>query len=114
MANQNADLLSPLLAALADPTRRAVVRALGQGPQAVSKLAAAHDMALPSFLKHIDRMERAGLIVTRKSGRVRTCQLQPEGLRPLQDWLAREHARWGSGLDRLAAHLDATEKEKRQ
>ena len=114
MANESDDALSNVMSALADPTRRAVVTALAQGPLPVSVLAADHDMALPSFLKHIDKLERAGLLTTHKAGRVRTCHLQREGLRPVQDWLAREERRWAGGLDRLAAHLEAIQKGPRQ
>ncbi|MEO0381239.1 MAG: metalloregulator ArsR/SmtB family transcription factor [Pseudomonadota bacterium] len=113
MANKNQDDLSPLFAALADPTRRAVIQALSTGPRPVSNLADAHDMALPSFLKHIDKLERAGVITTHKQGRVRTCHLEAKALRPAQDWLATETARWGGALDRLSAHLDAVEQEKK-
>jgi len=114
MANEPTDQISPLFAALADPTRRAVIETLGAGPQPVSDLAAQHVMALPSFLKHITKLERAGVIVSRKTGRVRTCYLQPDALRPAQGWLRREEARWGAALDRLAAHLDALEKDTKQ
>lgn len=114
MANESTDTLSPLFATLADPTRRAVIVALAAGPKPVSDLATAHDMALPSFLKHLDKLERAGVITSVKKGRVRTCQLQPGALRPAQDWLAREEKRWSGALDRLAAHLEALEKDPKQ
>ncbi|MEO9574109.1 MAG: metalloregulator ArsR/SmtB family transcription factor [Tateyamaria sp.] len=113
MANQAQDDLSPLFAALADPTRRAVIKALSSGPRPVSHLAEAHDMALPSFLKHIDKLERAGVIATQKSGRVRTCHLHADALAPAQDWLAQEAKQWGDALDRLSAHLDAVKQEKK-
>ena len=114
MANESTDPLTPLFSALADPTRRAVIRALGDGPQPVSQLAGRHDMALPSFLKHLDKLERAGVIRSRKVGRVRTCQLNPDALMPVQGWLDRERARWSGRLDRLSDHLDALTKETRQ
>lgn len=113
MANET-DTLTPLFAALADPTRRTVIATLAHGPQAVSALAAHHDMALPSFLKHLDKLEQAGVITSLKSGRVRTCHLHPDALRPAQDWLTREAVKWGDALDRLGAHLDALNKETRQ
>ena len=113
MANEIQDDLTPLFAALADPTRRAVIQSLATGPKPVSALAKHHDMALPSFLKHLDKLERAGVIVTEKTGRVRTCHLHPAALRPAQDWLAREAVRWGAAMDRLAAHLDALDTEKK-
>ena len=113
MANKPQDNLSPLFAALADPTRRAVIKALSSGPRPVSQLAETHDMALPSFLKHIDKLERAGVIATHKSGRVRTCHLHADALAPAQDWLAQEAKRWGGALDRLSDHLDAVKQEKK-
>lgn len=114
MANLNPDPLSPVFAALADPTRRTVIETLSAGPLPVSALAAPHDMALPSFLKHLDKLERAGLIRSDKVGRVRTCHLQPQALEPMRLWLAREHDRWAGRLDRLSAHLEALEKETKQ
>ena len=114
MANESSDALSPLFAALADPTRRAVIEALSGGPRPVSHLARDADMALPSFLKHLDKLEKAGVIRSAKQGRVRTCTLEPRALQPVRAWLAREEARWAGGLDRLAAHLDAVEKETKQ
>jgi DNA-binding transcriptional ArsR family regulator len=114
MANISSDALTNLFSALSDPTRRAVVEALGHGPRPVSTLAESHDMALPSFLKHLDRLEQAGVIRSHKAGRVRTCHLNPEALAPAQEWLQRESERWSGAMDRLAAHLDATDKEPRQ
>ena len=114
MANNQHDTLTPLFAALADPTRRAVISALLDGPQPVSALAAPHDMALPSFLKHVDRLEGAGVIATRKEGRVRYCELHPTALGPAEAWLRAARTHWAGKLDRLAAHLDATEKERKQ
>ncbi len=114
MANESVDTLTPLFNALADPTRRAVIETLAAGPKPVSDLALPHDMALPSFLKHLDRLEQAGLITSKKAGRVRTCTLRPEALEPVQNWLDRERNRWTGALDRLSAHLDALEKEPKQ
>ena len=108
------DRISSVFAALADPTRRAVVDTLLAGPQPVSTLAAPHDMALPSFLKHVDKLEAAGVITTHKQGRVRTCQLHPDALAPAERWLARARDRWADKLHRLEKHLDATEKETKQ
>lgn len=118
MANESTDTstqrLNHLFAALADPTRRSVIMTLGAGPRPISYLADGHDMALPSFLKHIDKLERAGLVVSHKAGRVRTCHLHPEAMRPAQDWLQHEATRWAGAMDRLAAHLDALERKTRQ
>ena len=114
MANESTDNLTPLFAALADPTRRAIVEALAEGPLPVTALAEDHNMALPSFLKHLGKLEKTGVIKSQKTGRVRTCHLQPAAFGPLQDWVERERARWGGKLDRLAAQLEALDKETKQ
>jgi len=99
MANQ----IDTVFSALADPTRRAIVARLGQGDAAITELAAPHDMALPSFLKHSAKLERAGLIRSRKDGRVRVCTLHPEALAVAETWLDRQRALWKARLDRLDA-----------
>lgn len=92
--------------ALADPTRRAVLVTLAQGPRPVSELAAPHAMALPTFLKHLRVLEDAALIATEKRGRTRHCALRPEALRPLEGWLAAQRETWAARTDRLADHLE--------
>jgi DNA-binding transcriptional ArsR family regulator len=87
--------------ALADPTRRAVIRRLGAGPTSVGELARDVPMALPSFMKHIRTLETEGLIRTRKRGRVRTCTLVRERLALVDDWLAEQRAIWDGRTDRL-------------
>ena len=100
-----APALDRVLDALADPTRRAVIRRLGSGPASVSELASAFPMALPSFLRHIRALEGSGLIRTRKSGRVRTCTLERDRLAVIDGWLAEQRAIWESRTDRLEAFL---------
>lgn len=95
--------LDHIFSALSDPTRRAIVTRLGTGEAAVTELAAPHDMALPSFLKHLDRLERAGLVNSRKEGRVRVCTLHPEALAVVETWLGQQKRIWGGRLDRLEA-----------
>lgn len=102
---QHSSTLDAVFEALADPTRRAVVHRLGSGPASVSDLASAFAMALPSFLRHIRTLESTGLIRTRKTGRVRTCTLEPERLAVIDDWLAQQRALWESSTDRLAHRL---------
>lgn len=97
--------------ALADPTRRAVIRRLGSGPASVGELARDHRMALPSFLKHVRTLEATGLIRTAKSGRVRTCVLNRERLQLVDDWLAAERRSWEARTDRLEALV--TQEENR-
>ena len=91
--------------ALADPTRRAVVQALGRGPATVTDLARPFAMALPSFTQHLGVLEGAGLIVSRRQGRSRVCSLNPQALRAAEDWLAAHRRQWEDRLDRFEAHL---------
>ncbi|GIT92841.1 hypothetical protein JANAI62_32990 [Jannaschia pagri] len=97
--------LDALFAALADPTRRAIVARLTEGEVTVSDLADPHDMALPSFLKHLTRLEAAGLIQTRKQGRTRICTLHPEALSEATTWIDRQRTAWEGRLNRLEALL---------
>lgn len=91
--------------ALADPTRRAVVQALGRGPASVSDLARPFEMALPSFLQHLKVLEESGLVTTSKSGRVRTCTLRPEPLAAAEAWLEAQRSLWTQRLDQLDAFV---------
>ena len=92
--------------ALSDATRRGVIARLAEGEASGADLAAPYDMALPSFLQHIRVLEAAGLIITEKVGRVRTCRLQAERLAALDQWINRYEAAWRSRLDRLGNLLD--------
>lgn len=87
--------------ALADPTRRRVIRRLGRGPTSVGDLAAEFPMTLPSFMKHVRTLETNGLIRTAKVGRVRTCVLNRERLSLVDDWLAEQRRIWTERTDRL-------------
>ncbi len=93
--------LDLLFTALGDPTRRAILSRLARGPASVSELAAPHDMALPSFMGHLKRLEEAGLIASHKQGRVRICTLAPQALTPAQDWLSEQRQIWSGRLDRF-------------
>lgn len=93
--------------ALGDPTRLAVLEQLLKGPASVSDLAKPHPMALPAFTKHLGVLERAGLITSHKSGRVRTCAIDPAGLSALDRWFTDRRAMWEGRLDRLQTHLNA-------
>ena len=93
--------LDLLFTALGDPTRRAILTRLAQGDASVSELAASHDMALPSFVKHLRKLEEAGLITSTKEGRVRSCALSPDAFAPMDDWLSEQREIWTSRLDRL-------------
>lgn len=93
--------LDRIFAALADPTRRAVLARLTAGPEKVSALAEPFDMALPSFMEHLKRLEDGGLIETRKQGRTRYCALKPGALDPVEAWMDEQRALWNARLDRL-------------
>lgn len=92
--------------ALGDPTRLAVVEQLLEGPASVSDLAKPHAMALPAFTKHLGVLERAGLIRSEKTGRVRTCFIYPPSLQAIDQWLIDRRQMWEGRLDRLAKHID--------
>jgi DNA-binding transcriptional ArsR family regulator len=101
--------LTPLdqtFAALADPTRRAVLRRLAEGPASVTHLAEPFDMALPSFLQHLRVLEEGGLIVTEKTGRRRICRINPAAFGQVEDWMATQRRRWEAQTDRLQAFLE--------
>lgn len=94
--------------ALADPTRRAILARLVQGPASVTALAQDHDIALPSVLAHIRKLETGGLIRSDKTGRVRTCRIEPAQLVQAESWLSQLRRDWEGRLDRLEAYLAQT------
>ncbi|MBF9030180.1 metalloregulator ArsR/SmtB family transcription factor [Rhodobacterales bacterium HKCCE3408] len=97
--------LDRLFLALADGTRRAVLARLAAGPASVGELAEPFDMAMPSFLDHIRRLEDLGLIETEKQGRTRICRLRPGALAPARAWMADQRQLWEDRTDRLEALL---------
>ena len=100
-----AERMDQVFRALADPTRRRVIELLGAHPASVSELAKPFPMALPSFLQHLQVLEKAGVVRSKKSGRVRTYELKPERLRGAEQWLGRQRAIWERRLDQLDAYL---------
>jgi DNA-binding transcriptional ArsR family regulator len=100
--------LDQVFQALADPTRRQVIERLVSGSASTSELAEPFEMALPSFLQHLGVLERAGLVTSTKSGRVRTYALAPAALVIADGWLAEQRRLWEQRLDQLddlLAHL---------
>ena len=93
--------LDTLFQALGDSTRRQLLERLAEGPATVSDLAQPFDMALPSLLLHIKRLEDTGLVTSRKEGRVRTVTLVPGAFTPVRSWLDEQRAIWEARLDRL-------------
>lgn len=104
--------LDTLFQALGDPTRRAMLERLARGPATVSELAAPFDMALPSLLGHVRKLEEAGLVTTAKSGRVRTVTLVPGAFTPIRGWLDEQRAIWEGRLDRLEDYVTRLMKER--
>lgn len=92
--------------ALADPTRRAVIGRLIEGPAPVTELAAPFEIGLPTVLKHLRVLEQSGWVRSEKRGRVRTCHLQPQRLRAAERWLAEQRAIWEARTDRLAHYVE--------
>ncbi len=105
MVQQRADRLDAAFAALADPTRRAIVARLAQGEASVSELSEPFDMTLTAVAKHLRVLDRAGLIEHAKQGRVRRCRLVAEPLREVHAWTGAYGRFWEGQLDSLAAHL---------
>jgi len=94
--------------ALADPSRRAMVDRLVQGPATVSDLAKPLAMSLPGVMQHLAVLEASGLVVSEKIGRVRTCRIEPKVLSQAEHWIAERRALWERRLDRLGQFLDET------
>jgi DNA-binding transcriptional ArsR family regulator len=109
--NQFADI-DRLLHALADPTRRRIVEQLGQGPATVTAVANPLPMSLPAVVQHLQVLQQAGLVTSRKVGRVRTCQLDVERLDALDDWISARRDAWERRLDRLGELLDASRERR--
>jgi DNA-binding transcriptional ArsR family regulator len=99
------DHLSPIFAALADPTRRAIVARLADGEATVTELAAPFDLSLPAISKHLKVLQRAGLVEQGRQAQWRPCRLKPEPLRDVATWLERYHEFLGERYDRLDAYL---------
>lgn len=97
--------------ALADPTRRAVLARLGDGPAAMTELAQPFAMALPSFAQHLDVLEGCGLVHSRKVGRVRTYRLAPRPLAAAEHWIVRQRAHWERRLDQLDDYLETLKEQ---
>jgi len=107
-----ADRLSATLAALADPTRRAILKKLSRGEKSVTQLAAPFQLTMPAISKHLKVLERAGLIVRGRDAQRRPCRLQAAPLRDVSDWVASYRQFWDSRLDRLEAYLQKAQASK--
>jgi DNA-binding transcriptional ArsR family regulator len=105
MVKYSDEALDTLFAALADRTRRQVLESLSGDSLAVSELAAAHDMSLPGFMKHLHVLENAGLIARSKEGRVVSCELSAGPMKHAAAWMSRYERFWREKLDSLARYL---------
>jgi DNA-binding transcriptional ArsR family regulator len=99
------DHLSPIFAALADPTRRAIIARLADGEATVTELAAPFDLSLPAISKHLKVLQRAGLVEQGRQAQWRPCRLTPEPLRDVVTWLERYQGVLGERYDRLDEYL---------
>ena|SRR5262245_48469209 len=109
------DRLSQTFAALADPTRRAILARLSSGDASVTELAAPFDMSLPAISKHLKVLERAGLITRSRAAQWRPCRLEAQPLKDATDWLEHYRVFWEQSLDRLENYLTELQgKDKRR
>ncbi len=108
------DRLSVTFAALADPTRRAILAHLALGEASVSELAKPFEMSLPAISKHLKVLERAGLIVRSREAQWRRCQLKAESLKNAADWIEQYRQFWEQNLDRLDDYLHELQTQEKQ
>lgn len=104
--------LDRLFQALGDPTRRQLLERLARGPATVSELAEPFEMALPSLLSHIRKLEASGLVESAKAGRVRTVALVPGAFTPVRTWLDDQRELWEARLDRLDDYVTRLMKDR--
>jgi DNA-binding transcriptional ArsR family regulator len=104
----HADQMSITFAALADPTRRAMLAHLAKGEASVAELAAPFRLSQPTISKHLKVLEAAGLISTRRDAQLRPRKLEPAALKDIDDWVAHYRQFWEGSLDRLGDYLDQT------
>ncbi|MFT3784430.1 MAG: metalloregulator ArsR/SmtB family transcription factor [Nibricoccus sp.] len=105
--------LNLTFAALADPTRRAILGRLSLGETSVGELAAPHDMSLPAISKHLRVLERSGLIERGRDAQWRPCRIKAKPLKEAIDWLEHYRRHWEESLDRLDEYLTQLQKKKK-
>jgi DNA-binding transcriptional ArsR family regulator len=108
------DALNLAFAALADPTRRAIVARLAQGEATVNELAEPFDMKQPSISKHLKVLERAGLISRSRAAQTRPCRLEAARLRDVADWVSAYRQLWEDSFDKLDAFLQTASPHSRK
>jgi DNA-binding transcriptional ArsR family regulator len=108
------DHLSTTFAALADPTRRAILARLASGECSVTELAQPFEMSMPAVSKHLRVLERAGLIVRGREAQWRPCRLEPAPLKDVAEWTERYRAIWEQRFDRLETYLQTLKAKERK
>src|SRR3954466_6468420 len=98
--------------ALGDPTRRAIVEKLSQGPISVSRLAPPLEVTVTAVVQHLKVLEESGLVHTEKAGRVRTCRLETAGFSAVEKWIRDRRSMWERRLDRLGDLLAESDEEE--
>ena len=106
MVKYQSDPLSEVFAALADPTRRAILARLALGETTVGELAEPFEMSLPAVSKHLSVLEAAGLIEREKQGRLRRCHLNAAPMKDASDWISRYSEFWEARFESLARYLE--------
>ena len=106
--------LDGVFSALGDPTRRAIVTRLQDGPATVGQLAQPFRVSRPAISKHLRVLERAGLVRRTTEGRMSRCELDPSHLHEASEWLEQYRRFWERQLDRLGTYLDKQPKEKQR
>lgn len=108
------DHLSSTFAALADPTRRAILARLASGEASVTELAEPFEMSLPAVSKHLKVLERAGLIARTREAQWRPCQLEARPLRDAAEWIEHYRRFWSESFDRLDRYLDKLKEQEKE
>ncbi|QVL30435.1 helix-turn-helix transcriptional regulator [Telmatocola sphagniphila] len=108
----SADPLSAVFAALADPTRRAILWKLSSGECSVNELAEPFEITLPAVSKHLKVLEKAGLIRRGREAQSRPCRLEPAPLKSAAEWIEHYHRFWEESFDRLDAYLKDLQNQK--
>lgn len=108
------DPLTQVFAALADPTRRAILARLASGEASVNELAAPFDISLPAISKHLKVLEKAGLIERTRTAQWRPCRLQAAPLKTAADWIDHYKQYWEESFDRLDEYLKAIQNKEKQ
>lgn len=110
----SSDSLSTTLAALADPTRRAILARLASGEASVTELAEPFEMSMPAITKHLKVLERAGLVTRGRDAQWRPCRLEAGPLKEVAEWVENYRAFWGESFDRLDAYLFELKKKEQK